>query len=111
MKKKELDNFIGGWFIGNFEPSLFQTNNMEVSVKNYKPGDYDEEHYHKIATEYTVITKGRVRMSGVEYSEGAILIIPPMESTDFLALTDVTTVVVKIPGASNDKYSSLKNKS
>ncbi|NQU33607.1 MAG: hypothetical protein HQ521_10260 [Bacteroidetes bacterium] len=110
MKKEELNDFIGGWFIGNFETSLFQTNNMEVAVKNYKTGDYDNKHYHKIATEYTVIAKGRVRMSGVEYSEGAILIIPPMESTDFLALTEVTTVVVKIPGASNDKYISLKNK-
>ena len=104
MKKTFLQDMKGGWFIGNFEPSLFVTNDVEVAVKKYKKGDSEESHYHKIATEYTVIVKGKVKMAGVEYSEGAILTIPPMESTDFLALSDVITVVVKIPGASNDKY-------
>jgi quercetin dioxygenase-like cupin family protein len=104
MKKDRLAEFTGGWFIGNFTPSLLKTNDVEVAVKHYKAGDYDKEHYHKIGTEYTVIVKGSVKMSGKEYAEGDVLTIPPMESTDFLALTDATTVVVKIPGASNDKY-------
>ena len=104
MKKNNLKDMIGGWFIGNFEPSLLKTKEVEVAVKNYKKGDQEESHYHKIATEYTLILKGRVKMMGIEYDEGSILTIPPMESTDFIALTDVTTVVVKIPGASNDKY-------
>lgn len=108
MKKDQISNFIGGWFIGNFEPSLLKTNDVEVAVKHYKPGDYDQEHYHKIATEYTIIIKGKVKMLGIEYSEGDVLTILPMESTDFLALTETTTVVVKIPGASDDKY--VKNK-
>lgn len=108
MKKENLMNFIGGWFIGNFEPSLLKTNDVEVAVKHYKPNDYDQEHFHKIGTEYTVIVKGKVKMLGKEYSAGDILTIAPMESTDFMAITEVTTVVVKIPGASNDKY--LTNK-
>ena len=108
MNKAKLDDMIGGWFIGNFEPSLLKTNDVEVAVKNYKSGDAEDEHYHKVATEYTVILKGKVKMMGVEYSEGEILTIFPNESTDFLALTDVTTVVVKVPGASNDKYITKK---
>lgn len=108
MKKHNLDDMIGGWFIGNFEPSLFKTNDVEVAVKKYKAGDSEEAHYHKLATEYTVILKGKVKMMDIEYKQGDILIISPMESTDFLALTDVTTVVVKIPGASNDKYLTKK---
>ena len=104
MNKSKLEDMIGGWFIGNFEPSLLKTNDVEVAVKKYKAGDAEEAHYHKVATEYTVILKGKVRMMGIEYNEGEILTISPNESTDFLALTDVTTVVVKIPGASNDKY-------
>jgi quercetin dioxygenase-like cupin family protein len=108
MKKVKLKDMKGGWFIGNFEPSLLKTNDVEVAVKKYKSGDSEEAHYHKLATEYTVIIEGKVRMKGIEYNEGEILIIHPMESTDFLALTDVTTVVVKVPGASNDKY--LTNK-
>jgi quercetin dioxygenase-like cupin family protein len=108
MNKSKLEDMIGGWFIGNFEPSLLKTNNLEVAVKNYKSGDAEDEHYHKVATEYTVILKGKVRMMGIEYNEGEILTIYPNESTDFLALTDVTTVVVKVPGAPDDKYITNK---
>lgn len=93
-----------GWFIGNFEPSLCKTNDVEVGVKHYKAGDYEKSHFHKIATEYTVIISGKVKMNGEEFGTNDILVIEPNESTDFLVLEDTTTVVVKLPGASNDKY-------
>lgn len=105
MKVAKLDDMIKGWFIGNFEPSLLKTNDVEVAVKTYKEGDSEERHYHKIATEYTVIISGRVRMNGVEYAAGDIVVMEPGESTDFECLEDGTkNVVVKIPGANNDKY-------
>lgn len=104
MKKFNLKDMIGGWVIGNFVPTLFKTNEVEVAVKHYKAGDYDSTHYHKIGTEYTIIVKGQVEMSGDIYNENDIIVIEPLESTDFRALTDSTTVVVKIPGANNDKY-------
>ena len=43
-------------------------------------------------------------MFGNEYSEGDIIVVEPGEATDFVAITDAQNVVVKIPGASNDKY-------
>lgn len=95
---------VKGWFVGNFNPTVLSTNDVEVAVKKYKAGDYESSHYHKIATEITVITDGQVRMNGVTYSSGAIIVIEPNQATDFLALTDVTTTVVKYPGANNDKY-------
>lgn len=104
MDINKLDDMIGGWFIGNFNPSLYKTNDVEVAVKSYKAGEKEAAHYHKIATEYTVIIKGSVKMNGEEYNAGSILTIHPLESTDFHAITDVITAVVKIPGASNDKY-------
>jgi uncharacterized cupin superfamily protein len=99
-----LDNMINGWFVGNFEPTVFGTNDVEVAVKNYQPGDYEKSHHHKIATEITVVQKGTVEMNGVRYSDGAIIKLAPGVSTDFTAITEATTVVVKIPGANNDKY-------
>lgn len=104
MDVNKLEEMVGGWFIGNFTPSLNKTNDVEVAIKRYKAGDKEAAHYHKIATEYTVIIKGSVKMNGEEYNEGSILTINPMESSDFYAITDVITAVVKIPGASNDKY-------
>jgi quercetin dioxygenase-like cupin family protein len=104
MKVEKIANMKGGWFIGNFNPSLFKTNDCEVAVKSYKKGDYEEAHFHKIATEYTAIINGRVQMNGVEYRAGDIIVIEPNEATDFRALEDTTNVVVKVPGANNDKY-------
>lgn len=105
MKTGKLDDMIKGWFVGNFEPTLLRTNDVEVAVKEYKKGDYESSHYHKIATEITVILNGRVRMNGVEYGKGDIIVMEPGESTDFECLEDGTqNVVVKHPGVNNDKY-------
>jgi quercetin dioxygenase-like cupin family protein len=43
-------------------------------------------------------------MAGHRLTEGDIIIIEPGEESDFRAITDVITAVVKIPGANNDKY-------
>lgn len=106
MKTAKLGEMTKGWFVGNFEPSLYKTNDVEVAVKSYRVGDYEAAHYHKIATEVTVITKGTVRMNGRDYTVGDIIVMEPGETTDFKALTDAENVVVKIPGANNDKYLS-----
>ena len=104
MKVEKLSDMKKGWFIGNFEPSLHKTNDCEIGVKSYNAGDYEKKHYHKIATEYTVVIMGKVRMFDQEFSEGDIIVVEPGETTDFTALTDAMNVVVKIPGANNDKY-------
>lgn len=104
MKVFQLDDMVKGWFVGNFTPTVLSTNDVEVAVKKYKAGDYESSHYHKIATEVTVVTDGQIKMNGVIYSCGAIIVIEPNQATDFLALTDATTTVVKYPGANDDKY-------
>mgnify|MGYP000116608396 FL=1 len=104
LEKYKLEDMIKGWFIGNFEPSLYKTNDVEVGIKKYSAGDYENSHFHKIATEFTVIISGTVEMNGVQYFENEIIKIIPGVKTNFKAITDVITVVVKLPGANNDKY-------
>lgn len=104
MKIAKLEDMVKGWFVGNFDPTLIKTNDVEVAVKEYQKGDSEEKHYHKIATEITVIVSGKVRMNGIEYSKGDIIVIEPNEVTDFEALEDTVTTVVKYPGVKNDKY-------
>lgn len=104
MKIVRLEDMIKGWFVGDFEPTLIKTRDVEVAVKEYRKGDREGRHYHKVATEITVISSGRVRMNGIEYGKGDIIVIEPLESTDFEALEDTITTVVKYPGASNDKF-------
>ena len=104
MKVDKLGNMVNGWFVGNFEPSLLKTNDVEVAVKSYKKGDCEDKHYHKIAIEITVIVSGKVKMNNIVYTEGAIIVIEPNETTDFEALEDTVCSVVKYPGANDDKY-------
>lgn len=104
MKCARLDQMVKGWFVGNFDPTLYRTNDVEVAVKTYRAGDHEGSHYHKIATEITVILSGRVVMAGREFQEGDIIVMEPGDITDFTALTDTMNVVVKLPGANNDKY-------
>jgi quercetin dioxygenase-like cupin family protein len=104
MQISKLSNMKKGWFIGDFSPTLVKTRSVEVAVKFYKKGDREDRHYHKVATEITVVISGKVRMNGVEYKAGDIIVIDPNESTDFEALEDSVNTVVKLPGAQDDKY-------
>lgn len=104
MKVNKLNDMFRGWVVGNFEPSLWKTDDVEVAVKEYESGDYEEKHYHKIATEITIIGKGKVQMNGVEYNSGDIITIEPGEATDFLVIDDTITTVIKFPCVKDDKY-------
>lgn len=104
MKTGHLNDMVKGWFVGNFEPTFYKTNECEVAVKSYKKGDQEGKHYHKIATEITVVVKGRVRMFDQIFHEGDMVVVEPGDTTAFEALDDTVNVVVKIPGANSDKY-------
>ena len=104
MKSDRLENMFKGWFVGNFTPTVLSTEACEVALKEYKAGDKEEAHYHKVATEITLIVSGMVKMNEKVWSDGDIIRLEPNEITNFEALTDTLTVVVKTPGAQDDKY-------
>ena len=104
MEHKKLGEMVKGWFVGEFEPCAFSTSECEVAVKRYQSGDIEKAHYHKIATEVTLILNGRVRMLSQEWGDGDIITLSPGDVTDFKAMTDVVTIVVKVPSVQGDKY-------
>ncbi len=104
MNQEKLSSMIKGWFVGDFEPTLVKTQDVEVAVKRYNAGDAEDWHYHKIAKEITVVISGEIEMNGKRFVKDDIVIMEPGEGTDFKAITDAVNVVVKIPGAKNDKY-------
>ncbi len=104
MEILDSKKYIGGWFIGNFEPTAEHREDFECSVKYYKAGDIEKRHLHKLAIEYTIIGKGKVKMNGQIIEEGQIVKIEKNESADFEVLEDTVTFVVKIPSVKNDKY-------
>ena len=104
MKSLKLESMTRGWFVGGFTPTAYVTDTCEVAVKYYRANEKESLHRHLIATEITLILYGRVRMADSEWGEGDIVVLAPGEVTDFEAITDCATVVVKVPCAPHDKY-------
>lgn len=105
MKTGNIKGMTRGWFIGDFDPSLLRTGAVEVAVKKYNEGDREDPHVHRIATEISVVISGTIIINGVLLTDGDYVMFGPGEPmTDLLAMSQVTTVVVKLPGVKNDKY-------
>jgi quercetin dioxygenase-like cupin family protein len=104
MNVHKLDDMVRGWFVGPFEPTAYHTTDAEVCVKTYAAGEAEPRHVHKVATEVTAVISGTVRMNGRDLRAGEIVVLAPGEPTDFLAVTDATTVAVKTPAVAGDKY-------
>ncbi len=99
-----LDKFIKGWLVGDFEPSLIKSKDIEVGIKFYKKGDIESNHYHKIATEYTVVVSGVVKMMDTIFRQGDIAIVEPNVCNQFECIENACVVVFKTPSVVGDKY-------
>ncbi len=60
MIVRSLNDMVGGWIVGNFEPTCLKTTACEVACKHYEAGAAEAAHVHRIATEVTLIAAGRV---------------------------------------------------
>ena len=99
-----IRDFIGGWFIGDFTPSLHRTRDFEVSLKTHPAGEHWPDHFHLVATEYNVVVSGRVRVGDQEFEDGDIFVVGPGYIMRPEFLEDTKIVCVKVPGEPNDKY-------
>lgn len=104
MEIHQLADMQGGWFVGDFSPTVIRTGDCEVAVKAYAAGAREPSHLHKVAEEVTVVVSGRARMGDRIMQPGTIIHLKPGESTDFEALEATLTVVVKRPSVQGDKY-------
>lgn len=104
MKIDKIQEMKGGWFVGNFLPTCYCTEHVEVGYKLHPKGEKWPVHYHKIATEVNLLVKGEMILQGKQLKTGDIFILLPYEIADPEFLTDCEIVCVKLPGADNDKY-------
>ena len=98
-----IDEFIKGWLVGDFEPTLIKNKDIEVGVKYYKKGDIEKRHVHKYVTEYTIVLSGKIVMLDKVFYKKNIVKVEPGIATNFEALTDCITLVIKTPSIPSDK--------
>jgi hypothetical protein len=94
----------GGWFVGNFEPSAYKTNDFEVSYKIHPRGEKWDNHYHKIATEINYLVTGSMTILNMHLKSGDIFVIEPYEIADPIFHEDCHIVCVKTASSKGDKY-------
>ena len=99
-----METMMGGWFIGNFEPSAYKTDQFEVCYKHHLKGEKWETHYHKEGTEINDLVNGKMIIQNKELNTGDIFILKPYEIADPIFIEDCTVLIVKTPSVSGDKY-------
>ena len=99
-----IENFKGGWFVGDFKPSLFKNPFFEVAHHKHAKGCETFPHYHAVTNELNYIVRGELMVSGKLLSQGDMWIYEPNEVSDVENITDNELIVVRWPSIPSDKY-------
>ena len=100
-----LSDFKGGWFIGDFEPSILRTKHFEVALKRHLRGEEWPKHKQKEATEYNLVTMGLIQVGDKHYGVGDIFVVPPglAMKPEFIDPWN-EVVCIKVPSLPGDKH-------
>lgn len=93
-----------GWFVGNFQPSVLETDKFEVGILSHPSGQEWPAHYHKVAQEINYLVSGDMTVNDVKISVGDIFVIEPGEVAKPVFLQDCQVLCIKVPSVPGDKY-------
>ena len=100
----KLNNFVNGWIIGDFEPSLLKNSGVELAVMNKKKGKgINDYHYHEQCVEINVLIKGKMMCNNKIIEENDIFVFNKNVPSIYEYLEDCTFVVFKNKPSSKDK--------
>ena len=103
MQTFNIDTFKGGWFVGPFKETAFSTSACEVAYKTHSAGDAWDTHYHAFADEINYLISGKMKINGQLLVAPVVFVIAKGEVAGPEFITDVSMIVVKVPGVLNDK--------
>lgn len=104
MRIFAAEQFKGGWFVGDFEPTAYQTSSCEVSYKEHHAGEYWASHYHLVGDEINYLISGTMEINGTLLEAPVVFLIEKGEISRPTFITDVKLIVVKVPSVPGDKY-------
>lgn len=102
MKIFNLNDSIGGWFVGGFEKAAYYTKDFEVSYKIHKKDEQWPVHYHTTVTEINLLVRGSMTIQNKLLKPNDIFILEPYEIADPTFHEDCEVVCIKTPSC-NDK--------
>jgi dTDP-glucose pyrophosphorylase len=93
-----------GWFIGNFEPTMYKTSEFEVGFLFHGKGERWDYHYHKEAVEHNFLINGSMILNDVTIPRGSYFKIERNQIACPVFLEDCYIVCVKLPSIPGDKF-------
>lgn len=99
-----IKDFKNGWLVGNFEPSLFSCDQLDIGILYLKSGECGDGHFHKNHTEYNIIITGKAKINDKILNSGDIFIYNKFEKSNVQYIEDTILLVIKNPSTKNDKY-------
>ena len=106
MKILNIKDMKGGWFVGNFDPSVLKTDKFEVGYHTHKKGDDTHNHYHKESNEINVIIKGEMIVNKRLLKSGDIFVFEPYTVSEAEFIEDTELIVVRDSSNTSDKYNA-----
>ena len=97
IRKMEL-----GYFIGDFNPTVYRTNNVELSIKTLTAGTLDSCYYRKKDTQIVCVLSGTIECFERILGKGDIVSFRPGDMISLFALEDAEILITRLPGTKND---------
>ena len=104
MKQSTINNFRGGGFVGDFEPSIFKNPFFEVAHHSHKKNDATFPHYHQVTYELNYIVRGEMMVDKKHLKAGDMWIYEPWDISDVQFLEDTDLMIIRWPSIPSDKY-------
>ena len=103
MRVFDPERYKGGWFVGDFEPSIWRTSAYEVGYKHHVAGEAWPTHYHEHMDELTFLLEGTMHIQGQTLTGPTIFELVRGEVADPVFVTDCKVFVIKAPSVPGDK--------
>ena len=99
----DTKDYIRGWVIGNFNPSIKKIKEYEIALLLHKKGEIWDFHYHKEAIEINILLTGKMLLNNIEIVQNEIFIIQKNIIACPFFLEDCNILCIKIPSVPGDK--------
>ena len=103
VKVSEMSEMHRGWFIGDFEPSVYKTKDFEVGYLRHSKGEKWDYHYHAKSVEINYLIKGKMKINSKLINQGQIFTFEKYALSVPEFLEDCEIICVKIPSEPKDK--------
>jgi NDP-sugar pyrophosphorylase family protein/mannose-6-phosphate isomerase-like protein (cupin superfamily) len=95
--------FIRGWIMGQFTPSIINNEHVELGILTHNKGEKWGYHYHKECDELNVLLEGSMLMNNREIKKHDIFFIQKKQLGAPIFLENCRVLCIKYPSIPKDK--------